>query len=183
MSDSDQGASPENRQTDFIGRWIWGRFSALVLSIAALGLVLDQASKVWLLQGFDLASRGSVSVIPTIDFVLVWNYGISYGLFQQESLIGRWLLALFTIGATIALWIWAVRSNRLLTAASLALIIGGALGNGVDRVAYGAVVDFVHFSIGDFSWYVFNLADVWIVLGAAGLLYESFTPGPNSAVK
>ena len=78
--------------------------------------------------------------------------------------------------AAIWLWRWMWRSEARFTVFSLALIIGGALGNGLDRAWYGAVVDFVHFHWGSFSWYIFNIADVAIVVGVLGLLYESFRP-------
>jgi len=175
---------PDQPETESAKRpFFWSRFSPLVLSIALAGLLLDQASKLWLVYVFDLGTAGRVPLLPVLEFVLVWNRGISYGLFQQESELGRWLLAGFTLLVTAGLWIWSARSGNRLAAVALALIIGGAVGNGIDRLAYGAVVDFVHFHVGTFSWYVFNLADVWIVAGVAGLLYDSFKNGPNSAAK
>lgn len=162
---------------------LWGPFSGLVFVIALAGLVLDQASKLWLLYGFELGTNGPVQLLPFLELVLVWNRGVSYGLFQQDSETGRWLLAGLTVAITAGLWIWSARSRSRLVAFALALIIGGAIGNGIDRIMYGAVVDFVHFHVGTFSWYVFNLADVWIVAGVAGLLYDSFRIGPNSAAK
>ncbi len=162
---------------------LWGRFSTLVLPVALIGVLLDQAVKLWLVHGFDLAANGPVGLLPVLDIVLVWNRGISYGLFQQHSELGRWLLAGLTVVVTIGLWVWSARCHTRLVALSLALVIGGAIGNGIDRLALGAVVDFVHFHVGSFSWYVFNLADVWIVAGVAGLLYDSFRRGPNSAAK
>jgi len=178
MTDADQSGSRTSKRPLF-----WGRFSGFVLVVALIGLVLDQASKLWLLHGFNLQLNGPVELLPVLDFVLVWNRGISYGLFQQNSDLGRWLLAGLTIAVTIGMWIWSARCTSRFVALALALVIGGALGNGVDRLAYGAVVDFVHFHVGTFSWYVFNLADVWIVAGVIGLLYDSFTNGPNSAAK
>lgn len=162
---------------------VWGRFSAFVLLVALIGVVIDQGTKLWLLHGFNLAWNGPVDLLPVVEIVLVWNRGISYGLFQQNSDLGRWLLAGVTIAVTIGLWVWSARCQSRLLALALALVIGGAIGNGIDRLAYGAVVDFVHFHVGTFSWYVFNLADVWIVAGVAGLLYDSFRNGPNSAAK
>jgi signal peptidase II len=158
---------------------LWGRFSSFVLLIALVGVAIDQGSKLWLVYGFDLARNGPVDLLPFVEIVLVWNRGISYGLFQQNSDLGRWLLA----GVTIGIWVWSARCQSRLVALALALVIGGAVGNGIDRLAFGAVVDFVHFHVGTFSWYVFNLADVWIVAGVAGLLYDSFRNGPNSAAK
>ncbi len=161
----------------------WGRFSSFVLLVALAGLALDQGTKVWLVHGYDLQLNGPVDLLPVLEIGLVWNRGISYGLFQQHSELGRWLLAGLTVAVTVGLWIWSARCTSRLVALALALVIGGALGNGIDRLWYGAVVDFVHFHAGTFSWYVFNLADVWIVAGVAGLLYDSFRNGPNSAAK
>ena len=178
MTNADQTGLNDTKQP-----LLWGRFSRFVLIVALVGLVLDQGSKLWLVHGFDLQGNGPVRLLPVLDIVLVWNRGISYGLFQQNSDLGRWILAVLTIAVTIGLWVWSTRCTSRLVALALALVIGGALGNGVDRVFYGAVVDFVHFHVGTFSWYVFNLADVWIVAGVIGLLYDSFTNGPNSAAK
>lgn len=176
-------AAPRPSEPSWISRWVWGRLSGFTLVVVLAGLILDQASKVWLLYEFGLAQRSPVEVLPLLDLTLVWNRGISYGLFQQDGEFGRWLLAAFTLGASIGLWIWSVRSERRFLALALALVIGGAIGNGIDRLLYGAVVDFVHFHIGTFSWYVFNLADVWIVAGVCGLLYDGLNNGPNSAAK
>lgn len=179
MTDLDKTAT----QKGFVKRWVWGNYSRMAVWVSIVGLILDQVTKTWLLFGFDLAAAGRVAVLPILDIVLVWNRGISYGLFQQDSDLGRWLLAFFTLVIAICIWIWSVRSSQQFVVLCLALILGGAIGNGIDRLIYGAVVDFVHFHVGDFSWYVFNLADVWIVAGVAGLLYDSFTGGRNSAAK
>ncbi|MTI43381.1 signal peptidase II [Roseibium hamelinense] len=162
---------------------LWGRLSAFVLSVAVIGFLTDQATKLWLLYSFDLGTYGPVQLLPVLDFVLVWNRGISYGLFQQYTDLGRILLIAITLAATVFLWVWGARAQSRLVALALGLVIGGALGNGLDRIYHGAVVDFVHFHVGTFSWYVFNLADVWIVAGVVGLLYDSFTESPNSAAK
>lgn len=163
--------------------WLWGSLSRFVAIVALIGLLIDQATKLWLLHVVDLGMTGPYRVLPVLDIVLVWNRGISYGLFQQDSDLGRWLLVCVTVAATLALWVWSTRVSDRFVALALALVIGGALGNGIDRLVYGAVVDFVHFHVGTFSWYVFNLADVWIVSGVIGLLIDSFRPGPNSAAK
>ncbi len=149
----------------------------LGLAVAAATCVLDQASKLYLLKVFDLAANGPIRVGPFFDFVLTRNPGISYGLFQTESVLGQWVLLLMKALAVALLWIWLRRAGSRLTALSLGLIIGGAVGNAIDRLAYGWVADFVFFHITTaafrFSWYVFNLADVAIVAGVIGLLYES----------
>ena len=145
----------------------------LGLSVAAVTFLADQALKLWILFIFDLAARGRVAVLPFLDLVMVWNRGISYGLFQQESDIGRWLLVAVSVAAAVGLCIWIRRAGGRWLSASLGLIAGGAIGNAIDRAAYGAVFDFVHIHVGSFSWYVFNVADAAIVAGVAGLLYES----------
>ena len=157
--------------------WLAGPLTPLGVTVAAICLVLDQASKLWLLFVYDLGSRGRVPVAPFVDFVLYWNTGISYGLFAQESELGRWLLVATMLAAVVLLWIWLARAERRLVAVALGLIIGGALGNAIDRVVYGAVVDFVLFHIDfgtwQFRWYVFNVADAAIVAGVIGLIYET----------
>jgi signal peptidase II len=105
---------------------------------------------------------------------MVWNRGISYGLFQQNSDLGRWVLIVVSILAAIGLSFWISRAAGRVLALSLGLIVGGALGNVIDRLAYGAVFDFIQLHIGTWSWYVFNVADAAIVAGVVGLLYDSF---------
>ena len=151
--------------------------------IAALAvLALDQASKLWLLFVFDIAHRGAVKVTPFFDLVLAWNVGISFGWFQNDSQVAQIILMLIKAVAVIVLAIWMARSRTRIATVALGLIIGGAIGNAIDRFAYGAVVDFAlfHLQIGGitFNWYVFNLADVAIVAGVAALLYDSFLGVP-----
>jgi signal peptidase II len=150
--------------------------TGIITAIAALAI--DQASKLWLLYGFELGRRGVVSVTRFFDLVLAWNTGISYGWFQDTSAPGQIILLAVKIVAVILLGIWMSRSQTRLAAAALGLIIGGAIGNAIDRVAYGAVVDFAlfHIQLGGktYSWYVFNLGDAAIVAGVLGLLYDSF---------
>jgi signal peptidase II len=157
--------------------YVYGPCTALGLGTAALITLLDQVSKLWLLFWFGLAERGVVAVAPGVDLVLIWNHGISYGLFQQDGRRGRWLLLAITALAVVLLWGWLARASAKLAAASLGLIIGGAAGNAIDRLVYGAVADFVrlHLTTASFSvdWYVFNLADVAIVAGVIGLLYDT----------
>jgi signal peptidase II len=150
--------------------------SGIIAAVAVL--VLDQASKLWLLFVFDLARRGAVRVTPFFDLVLAWNTGISYGWFQTESLAGQAILLAIKAIAVVVLAIWMARSQTRIATIALGLIIGGAIGNAIDSLAYGAVVDFAlfHVQLGekDLSWYVFNLADTAIVAGVAALLYDSF---------
>ena len=159
-------------------------FARLGLVAAVLTVALDQAVKLWLLFVFDLPAHGRVPLLPFLDLVMVWNTGISYGLFPQEGGIGPWVLFAVKLAAVVLMLFWLFRANSRLTALGLGLIIGGALGNAIDRVAYGAVADFVLFYINTasfrFNWYVFNLADMGIVAGVAGVLYDSLVT-PDAA--
>jgi signal peptidase II len=151
--------------------------------IAALAaLLLDQATKLWLLFVFDIAHRGAVKLTPFFDLVLAWNVGISFGWFQSDSQLAQIALMAIKTVAVIVLAIWMARSRTKIATVALGLIIGGAIGNAIDRFAYGAVVDFAlfHVQIGGnvFNWYVFNVADVAIVAGVAALLYDSFVGVP-----
>ncbi len=152
------------------------------LIAAVVTLLLDQASKLWLLFVFDIGHRGAVKVTPFFDLVLAWNPGISFGWLQNDSQFAQIALLIVKAVAVIVLAIWMARSRTVLATVALGLIIGGAIGNAVDRLAYGAVVDFALFHVqiagNTFNWYVFNLADVAIVAGVAALLYDSFLGVP-----
>jgi signal peptidase II len=158
-----------------------GPLTRFGLAVAAIVCALDQASKIYLLFVFDLAANGPVRLGPFLDIVLARNTGISYGLFQTQGPLWQWVLLAFKAVAVVLLWIWLAHAKDRLTALSLGLIIGGAVGNAIDRLAYGWVADFVFFHIStptwQFNWYVFNLADVAIVAGVIGLLYESLLVG------
>jgi signal peptidase II len=149
----------------------------LGLAVAVATAAIDQGSKLWLLYGFDLQARIPVRLTPFLDLVLVWNKGISYGLFQQEGVLGQWILLAIKAAAIVLLWVWMARTGSRLTAVALGLITGGAVGNAIDTFVHEGVADFVLFHITTqtihFNWYVFNLADTAIVAGVAGLLYES----------
>jgi len=164
-----------------IGRRMNSHLRPGVLAAVA-ALMLDQASKLWLLFVFDIARRGAVKVTPFFDLVLAWNVGISFGWFQNDSPAAQIILMLVKAVAVVVLAVWMAWSRTLIATIALGLIIGGAIGNAIDRFAYGAVVDFAlfHVQIGEntFNWYVFNLADVAIVAGVAALLYDSFLGVP-----
>ena len=149
--------------------------SGVIAAVAVLAL--DQASKLWLLRVFDIGHRGAVKVTPFFDLVLAWNTGISYGWFQNESAVGQAILLAVKAVAVVILAVWMARSRSPIATVALGLIIGGAVGNAIDRFAYGAVVDFALFHVqiagNTYNWYVFNLADVAIVAGVVALLYDS----------
>ena len=149
---------------------------------AVAALVLDQASKLWLLNVFDLAKRGVVQVTPFFDLVLAFNTGISFGWFQDDNWIVQTILTVTKAAAVIALAVWMAWSRTMLATIGLGLIVGGAIGNAIDRFAHPGVVDFALFHIEiagkTWNWYVFNLADAAIVAGVAALLYDSFLGVP-----
>lgn len=168
---------PRLRGDDTMRIFLTGPLTRFGVAVALVACALDQASKYYLLAIYDLGARGQVPVAPFVDFVLVRNFGISYGLFQQQSALGQWLLLAFKAAAVVLLWVWLARAGSRLTALALGLVIGGAIGNAFDRLVNGWVADFVLFHVETatwrFNWYVFNLADVAIVAGVLGLLYDS----------
>jgi signal peptidase II len=160
------------------------------LAAAVAALALDQAHKYWMLEVFDIGLHQPIRVTPFLDLVLSWNFGISYSLFSAQNDVTRFaLLAVqLSIIAALALWLW--RAQRRLVGLAVGLIVGGALGNAVDRLIHGAVADFffLHTSlpVGPLANYVFNFADAAIFIGVALLFVESFTAGresPKSATK
>ena len=157
--------------------------SGLLVALAALAA--DQASKLYLLFVYDLAGRGAVEVTSFFDLVLTWNKGISYGWFQAETVAAQALLLAIKLAVVATLVVWLRLAHNRLVALGLGLIIGGAIGNGIDSLAYGAVADFALFHVQwggkRFDWYVFNLADVAIVAGVIGLLYDSVLGGSEAA--
>jgi signal peptidase II len=142
--------------------------------LAVVVFIADQLSKWWIIDGLGLRARGSVPVLPFFSLTWVENYGVSMGLLQAGTGIGRWLLVALTAGiaAMVAWWIRRERGGWEL--AALGLVLGGALGNIVDRIRFGYVVDFVHLHAVLFgrerSFYVFNVADAAISVGVAVLL-------------
>ncbi len=146
------------------------------LAAAAGALFLDQASKFLLLYGFGfrgMTTDQSVPVLPFFNLVMAWNPGISYGLFPAHSRLGTGLLIAFSLVAVAGMGWWLWRAGRLGLAVGLGLVIGGAIGNLVDRMVYGEVADFFHFYAAGYDWYVFNLADCAITLGVAALVYDA----------
>ena len=151
---------------------LWGPASGLGLFAAIAAFAADQAHKYWMLEVYRIAERGRVEITSFFDLVMAWNKGVSYGLFAQHSSTGRIILIAISLAAVIGLFIWMANSFTRLAGLSLGLIIGGALGNLLDRIIHGAVADFFHFHYAGYSWYVFNIADVAIVAGVIGLLLD-----------
>ena len=148
---------------------------------AVLALIADQGSKLYLLYvaGFvHMVPGDSVPVLPFFNLVMVWNPGVSYGLFPASGWLGTAILVIFAgiiAPACLAWWLW--RLNSLSLGVGIGLVIGGAIGNNlIDRVIYGRVADFFHFYAFGHDWYVFNVADVAITLGAIAIIYEVLKP-------
>lgn len=154
-------------------RWVRGPFTRFGLIIAAVALIADQLHKWWMLNVYNIEAKGEVAITPFFDLVMVWNPGISYGLFQQGGAGGRLVLIAIAATAVAGLTVWLANVRTGIGAAGIGLVIGGAIGNAIDRALYGAVADFFSFHAFGYSWYVFNFADAAIVAGVAGLLYES----------
>jgi signal peptidase II len=157
-----------------MGLRLWSPLAPLVLALAALVFGLDQTHKWWMIHVYDIEAKSPVALTSFFELVMIWNRGVSYGLLTTHT---QELLIALSLAITALLWVWACRVERAVGAAALALVIGGALANALDRAARGAVADFFHFHYGSFSWYVFNLADMAIVAGVALLLYDSTFDG------
>ncbi len=143
----------------------------LVLILAA-----DQASKWWVLDGLDLPHQGRVEVLPVLNLTMVWNEGVTFGLLNGLGTNGRFVLAGIALAVVLVLILWLRRAESALVGGALGAIAGGAIGNIIDRLRYGAVVDFIQAHIGALSWYVFNVADAAIVCGVAALVLDGLRP-------
>lgn len=153
---------------------LWDRCSRLGYAAAIAAFAIDQVHKWYMLSILQITSTEKIAVTRFLDLVLVWNPGVSYGLFPQDTEIGRLALIGFMVAAIALMVWWLTVTDSHRTALGLGLVIGGALGNAADRLIHGAVADFFSFHAFGYYWYIFNLADVAIVAGVAILLYDSF---------
>jgi signal peptidase II len=149
-----------------------GLMQRLGWTVAAITFALDQLSKWWILRIINLDEREPIQITPFFDLAMAWNKGVSYSWFTTDM---QWLLTLMMLAIVAMLATWLRKATDRRYSAALGLIIGGALGNALDRMLHGAVADFVHLHWGTFSWYIFNVADIAIVAGAMVLAYFSFT--------
>lgn len=163
---------------------LWGQKSAQAASIAITTFALDQANKFLFLFIFKINSQSRIKITPFLDIVFTKNTGISYSLFDSSSYAWQLILASLAAIASLSLWIWICRveQNPVLLW-GLSLIVGGALGNAIDRLLHGGVADFYSLHAFGYYWYIFNLADVAIVAGVILLLYDSFVLSRIGAVK
>jgi signal peptidase II len=159
------------------------RLRRIGLAMAVLAFVADQGHKLAMLYGFGFAQMAPGEAVPVTSFfnlVMVWNPGISYGLFPATSPWGTALQVSLTLGmiAFLAWWLW--KSSSLAVSVGCGLVVGGGLGNLLDRVVYGRVADFFHFHGFGYNWYVFNIADVAVTLGAIAFIYDVLKPSESS---
>jgi len=145
-------------------------YSLIVLSIFIF--LIDFFSKYFLTSYYDLGSKGRVYVTPFLDFILVLNPGISFGILSNGDDFQRWILSALSILVIFYLYYWSTKSPSKLTKISLFIMIGGALGNVFDRLIYGKVIDFISLHVFNYYWYVFNIADIAIVLGGFIILID-----------
>jgi signal peptidase II len=152
-------------------------FMTLGVVVGLVVLAADQLSKWWVLHGLDLPALGQVVVLPVLNLTMVRNTGVTFGLLNGLGSWGPVLLTVVALCVVLALGVWLRRAESRVTAAAIGAIAGGAIGNIIDRVRLGWVVDFIHAHVntpwGDYSWYVFNVADAAIVCGVAALIVES----------
>jgi signal peptidase II len=150
--------------------------TSLGLVVALVVLAVDQASKWWILEVIHLPEVGQIVVLPVLNLTMVWNRGVTFGLLNG---FGEWsylLLAGVALAVVVALGVWLRRAESPLVAIAIGTVTGGAVSNVIDRLRFGAVVDFIHAHVGGWSWYVFNLADAAIVCGVAVLVLDSLLP-------
>ena len=162
MTEATQASQPG------VTRWGWRAYA-----LAAVVLILDQLTKYWILSVVRLPEGATMEVFPPLQFTRIWNEGVSFGLFQAQHDLVRWGMVAFNVIVAVLLSYWVRTQVRLLPAVGLGLLIGGAIGNAIDRARFGAVVDFIDVQrLGFFPW-IFNIADAGITVGVIFILLDS----------
>jgi signal peptidase II len=157
---------------------------ALGAAAALVALALDQASKAFIVYGMGMEGREPIALTRFLSVDLRWNPGISFSLLEQDTVAGRMVLLAFTLAATIFLCVWLWCARGALPSLALGAIIGGAIGNAIDRLVYGKVVDFLDFHALGRNFFVFNIADAAINIGVALLLADAlFLARPRSGAR
>ena len=147
---------------------------SLGFAIALAVLLLDQASKYWVVAGLALPTRDGIELLPVFRFLWVENFGVSMGFLTAGSDGERWLLVLATAAIAIGVAVWLWRETRRIDAIALGLVMGGAVGNILDRARLGYVQDFLNLHFGAWSpFYVFNIADVGVSMGVTLLVLRA----------
>ncbi|WP_298427558.1 signal peptidase II [Rhodoblastus sp.] len=156
------------------------QISRRIVGFAAAAAVLaaDQASKFWAIGLLNGPDRPAFELTPFLALVMSWNRGIAYTMLRSDGDFGRFALVGVALAAVFLLGSWLWRSRTMASALGIGCLIGGALGNALDRVVHGAVADFLYFhtpfSLGPLSNYVFNLADAAIFVGVVLLVYDAW---------
>ena len=141
--------------------------------MAAAVLAADQASKYWVLHGLHLTDGHFLVLLPVLNFVLVWNHGVTFGMFNGPGAFNGVIFAVIALAVVVLLGVWLWRTRKLFNILAIGAIMGGAIGNVIDRLRFGAVVDFIQAHLGLYSFYVFNVGDSAIVCGVIALMAES----------
>lgn len=149
------------------------------LVVAFFAIVIDQITKWWFMEVFLKPPITFVSIMPCLNIVKTWNKGISFSMFSSDSEIGRWALVSLSVAIVIWLLFWLRKEENKRIMIALGFIIGGALGNLIDRVRIGAVADFINVYYDTYHWPAFNGADSFIFIGAAIILISSFICDKN----
>ena len=148
-------------------RYIMKKLGFLII---ILTLVLDQLTKNWVLLTYGGISRSITEVTSFFNLVMVWNRGVSFGMFSEHPEWMPIILTLVALAITAVLVTWLWKAETKFTAVALAMVIGGAIGNVIDRIRFGAVVDFLDFHAFGYHWPAFNIADAAIFIGVVLLL-------------
>jgi signal peptidase II len=150
--------------------------------IALVVIAADQASKAWILGFFAERTGEPVAVLtPFFNLVLTGNRGMSFGLFNTNAAMNTAVFTVLAAAIVIALLVWLRRAHNPVIRLALGMVIGGAIGNVIDRLMRGAVVDFLDFHLGAWHWYAFNVADAAICLGVIALLLDGLLARPKAA--
>lgn len=147
----------------------------------AVILISDQLHKWYMLEIVRIQERPPIEVSSFFNLVMVWNYGVSFGMFSSQGDMGRWILigVSIVIGMVLVGWLWRCHDRFIATA--IGMVIGGAIGNVIDRVRYGAVADFFDVHVSGYHWPAFNIADAGICVGVALLMWDAFFRQPKAS--
>ena len=150
----------------------WKRATEIIL-IIVLGIIIDQCTKIYVSNLMFINNFSSLKLLPFLDIVFVRNTGISFGMFSEGGLVGRYFFSAFSITVGIFLIILSILTEKKLVCLGLCLISSGAIGNAIDRIYFGGVIDFIDIFVYNFHWPAFNFADIFITIGVIILLFEN----------
>lgn len=152
----------------------------LGLAVCAGIIVLDQVTK-WLFLDIVRSASGTIEITGFFNLVMVWNRGVSFGMFASDGDLGRWILSVLSLVIAAGLFLWLRKAGHWMLALALGLVMGGAVGNVVDRVRFGAVFDFLDLHVAGYHWPAFNVADAAIVVGVGLILLDGLVNKSDDA--